>query len=305
MLRSPRRYRCWTEAISRGVGVALDGALFHFDDDRPSFEDYGDSNGFRFWFAGDLAEFLGYEALAPSFSKIVNKAMAACGALNIPIPENFQEVSRELDGMEVRDWKLSRFACCLCAMKADQRKPAVRAAQAYFAAITAAFGRYVEETEGIERVVIRSEISEQESGLAATAHLAGVENYALFQNAGYRGLYNMNLKQLRSRRAVEDGRSPLDFMGPTELAANLFRITQTQEKIAKENVTGQTALEKTHESVGRKVREAMVEISGTRPEELPIFEDIKGTQKGLKGANRELRKLDKKRLTPPPSADTD
>ena len=103
----------------------------------------------------------------------------------------------------------------------------------------------------------------------------------------------MNLWQLRRRKGVPENRSPLDFMGKTELAANLFRVTQTEEKIRAQRIRGQSALEHTAEDVSRKVRKTMIEISGKRPEELPPAEDIKEVHKKLKSSHREIRKLDK------------
>jgi DNA-damage-inducible protein D len=141
--------------------------------------------------------------------------------------------------------------------------------------------------------------------LSGTAKRAGVVEYGLFQNAGYRGLYNMDLFQIRRAKGVPEGRSPLDFMGKTELAANLFRVTQTQEKIQMEGIRGQPALEKAAHQVGRKVRSTMIEISGRRPEDLPPAEDIKQVHKKLKSSHREIRKLDKSGAgsaqLPPPS----
>jgi DNA-damage-inducible protein D len=122
--------------------------------------------------------------------------------------------------------------------------------------------------------------------------MAGVVEYGLFQNAGYRGLYNMNLREIRRYKGVPEGRSPLDFMGKTELAANLFRVTQTEEKIRAERIRGQKPLEYAAEHVGREVRRTMVKISGKRPEELPSAEDIKSVHKKLKSSHREIRKLD-------------
>jgi DNA-damage-inducible protein D len=152
---------------------------------------------------------------------------------------------------------------------------------------------YLEQSEGVERVAIRGEISEHERTLSGIAKMAGVVEYGLFQNAGYRGLYNMNLREIRRHKGVPDGRSPLDFMGKTELAANLFRVTQTEEKIRAERIRGQEPLERTAENVGREVRRTMVKISGKRPEELPPAEDIKEVHKKLKSSHREIRKLDK------------
>lgn len=265
---------------------------FHLQPDKPGFEALSKTNGFRFWWASELALTLGYESLN-SFRKAVERAMIALTSLNIPVFDNIIQEQREVDGKTIVDYRLSRFACYLAAMNGDPKKPQVAQAQAYFVQWAEACRLYLEQADGVERVAIRGEISEHERTLSGTAKAAGVVEYGLFQNAGYRGLYNMDLWKVRQRKGVPHGRSPLDFMGKTELAANLFRVTQTEEKIRAERIRGQPALERTAEDVGKKVRRTMVEISGKRPEELPPAEDIKEVHKKLKSTHREIRKLDK------------
>lgn len=155
-----------------------------------------------------------------------------------------------------------------------------------------AFRQHVQAADGVERVMIRSEVSERETALSSTASTHGVQNYAFFQNAGYRGLYNLDLNQIRARKGVPSGRSPLDFMGKTELAANLFRLTQTEDKIREDNIRGQKNLERTAESIGRKVRDTIKSIGGTPPEQLPAASDIRKVRSGLKKAGKEYAKLD-------------
>lgn len=268
--------------------------LFGPDFTGDHFEESSQENGFTYWLASALMMQLGYESVA-SFGKAVNKAMTTCNTLNIPIMENFLQVE-VLDGAKrTTDFKLSRFACYLVVMNADNKKPAVARAQAYFASLAGAVHSYLEEVERVERLAIRDEVSEREQSLSGVAHQAGVSNYAFFQNAGYRGLYNKNIRQLKMMRGVPENRSPLDFMGREELAANLFRITQTELKIKQDNIRGQGSLEATAENVGRKVRQTMREISGVLPENLPRHEDIKSVKQQLKKKSKEIRLIDQKK----------
>lgn len=268
--------------------LANDPEVFHFDGGRPSFESYGRENGFRYWLASDLVELLDYTSTQPLFHA-VNRAMAACAQLDVPIPENFQETKTPTGG---RDWKLSRFACYLTVMNADPRKPMVARAQAYFITMAEAFRQHVQASENVERIVIRGEVSEREKSLGNAANLRGVENFAFFQNAGYRGMYNLDIGQIRQRRHLPQSRSPLDFMGKAELAANLFRITQTEEKIKNEDISGQRPLERAAEHVGKAVRKTMIDLSGTRPEDLPAATDLRDVKRGLKRTGREYALID-------------
>lgn len=263
---------------------------FHLQPDRPGFESLGQDNGFRFWWASDLAQLLGY-ASGAGFFHAIQKATGVCMNLGIDLTENI--VPCERGGQ--RDHKLSRFACYLAAMNGDPKKPEVARAQAYFAAFAASVQAYIEEQEGVERVHVRGEVRDHERSLSGLAHAAGVTAYALFQNAGYRGLYNMNLARLKTVKRVPSSRSVLDFMGSEELAANLFRITQTEAKIRNESLRGQTRLERAAEDVGRKVRNTIKDIGGTMPEHLPASPDIRQVQKNLKSAHRTFKKLDGKK----------
>jgi DNA-damage-inducible protein D len=265
--------------------------VFHFDESRDNFEGHAIDNGSVCWYASDLAEMLGYKSLA-AFGKAINRAISACTTLNIPVAENFKQVRREVGGVVIDDYKLTRFACYLATMNGSTSKPQVAAAQAYFATLADSFRQYFQEAEGVERVLIRDEICEREKTLAGVAQEAGIVKFAFFQSAGYRGMYNLTLSQLRERRGIPASKTPLDYMGKTELAGNLFRITQTEEKIKNEGIRGQQRLEATAHHVGQKVRATMIELGGTAPELLPVEEDIKAVRKGLKTTQREFIKLD-------------
>lgn len=258
-----------------------------------SFESNCRENGFTHWYASDLMHFLGYETWT-SFYKAINKAMTTCNTLNIPIMDNFAQIESTVDGLAGYDFKLSRFACYLVVMNADNKKPAVATAQAYFATLAGAVQNYISESEKVERINIRSEISEREESLSGVAYKAGVQNYGYFQNAGYRGMYNKNISDLKNIRSVPLNRSLLDFMGKEELAANLFRITQTELKIKQDNIQGQSNLEVAAESVGRKVRKTMIDISGVAPERFkPKSIDViyvsldDGSNKGVRSIDTE------------------
>jgi len=263
----------------------------NIDSNWQIFEDLGRENGMHFWWASDLMFFLGYEAINVANSQPIQRAMTACNALNVPIHESFSSTERDVDGKKFLDFKLSRFACYLVAMNADPRKERVAQAQAYFATLADQVQRHLEERESIDRVINREHITQQEKALSSTAYLHGVKNYALFQNAGYRGLYNRDISVLKKIKRVQDG-SLLDFMGSEELAANIFRISQTNQKIKNEDIQGQRPLEDAAEKVGQIVRQAIKSAGGTMPELLPTADHIGNVKKSLKEANRKFKKLD-------------
>lgn len=270
--------------------------LFHVGE-GPNFESLARENGVVYWTARALMSALGYDSFQ-SFEQIINKATTVCMSLKLPVIDNFAQTTTEVNGRPVRDYKLSRFACYLVAMNGNVNKPEVARAQAYFAALAEAFEHYVQEAEHVERVQVRSEIADHERGVSSAAKGAGVSDFARFQNAGYLGLYNLPIWKVRELKRVPRDRSPLDFMGKTELAANLFRITQTEEALKRGNVKGQVQAEEVARKAGKIVRDTMEQISGTRPETLPPSQDIREVQKKLKGSAREFRKLDKPNKPP-------
>lgn len=267
--------------------------VFHYQDGCINFNDVCQENGFTYWLARDFMLILDYQDFN-TFKKAINKAIATCTTLNIDIIDNFEQIKRIIDGKEVVDYKLSRFACYLIAMNADGRKLAVAKAQAFFAAAAESIQRFISDANQVERVLIREELSDHEKSLSGVAHQAGVDKYQFFQNAGYRGMYNMDLSRLKAYKGMENQkRSLLDFMGKDELAANLFRITQTELKMKTQGIYGQASAEATAESVGRQVRKTMMEISGVRPEDMALEEDIKKVKTSLKHTYKGLKKIDK------------
>jgi DNA-damage-inducible protein D len=268
--------------------------VFHSQEGLIEFEDFKSSNGLTFWLASQFMVMLGYQGMH-NFRNVINKAISVCTRLNIPIEENFIPTKTVEVSREFADYKISRFACYLIAMNSDSKKIEVARAQAFFAAMADMVCEYASESESFERLYTRGEITEHERSLSGIVHRQNVANYALFQNAGYRGLYNMDLRRLKDLKHIPDNRSPLDFMGSEELAANLFRITQTEAKIRQNNIRGQQSLELAAESVGTEVRKTMIKISNTRPEELPIHEDIRKVTKEVKQLGKGLKKIDKKK----------
>lgn len=264
----------------------MTGTIFHFDNDRTNFEDLGTANGATHWSEELVMKHLGYETKT-SFRKALNRAKQACLSLNIACEEHF---TIQPDG----DHILTRFGCYLLAMNGDPRKPEVASAQAYFATLAETFQTHLETADAIDRVLICDEITDGQKTLSSTAKSHGVKNYAFFQNKGYMGMYNMGLQRLLEYKGIPGGKNLIDHMGKTELAAHLFRITQTSEKIKRGSIRGQSNLEDAAHEVGKKVRKTMQELGGVNPEDLPAAENIGQVKKKLKGANKQLKALDNK-----------
>jgi DNA-damage-inducible protein D len=262
-------------------------------DDLIGFEAGAHSNGETTWSAREFATFLGYADYSTFAKGPIQRAIAASMRTGIPLEENFRQSTMTIDGKTVPDWKLSRFGCFLVAMNADSKKAEVALAQTYLAGLADAFQDYVNAQAQVDRVVIRGELTDGETSLSSVAKGARVEKYHFFQSEGYRGMYNMTMTQLRARKGVPGTRSPLDFMHSTELAANLFRITQTRDKIVSDGVTGQSMLEHTAREVGKTVRQTMIKLSNTRPEDLPAAPDILQARASLKRTHRTMKNLDK------------
>lgn len=236
--------------------------------------------GQEFWFARDLQIVLEYTEWR-NFNKVINKAKEACKGAGHNIEECFVEINKSSEmphgGIRnIEDYMLSRYACYLIVMNGDPRKEVIALGQTYFAVKTRQqelIENYEELTEEQKRIAIRNEMKRHNTALADAAHQAGVVkplDYAIFQNYGYMGLYNgLKAQDIKRRKGLDKNQDILDYMGSTELAANLFRATQTEEKLRREQIKGKTEANKTHYEVGKKVRKTIEELGGTMPEDLP------------------------------------
>ncbi len=257
-----------------------------------SFEDFKNENGMCFWWASDLMKMLGYSNMK-SFQKVLDRATKAFVSLGIPHYDNIISFTRKIESDNMQDFKLTRFACYLTVMNGDPKKVEVAQAQAYFAQQTRKFELYIEGNNELDRLLIREELTEGNKSLASTAKYAGVQDYAKFQNAGYIGMYNMASWKLEKKRNVKKGKL-MEYMGRTELAANLFRVTQTEERIKNHNIQGQSNLEQTHYNVGKEVREIIIKNSGKTPESLPQEKQLSDVKKELKSSHKKMISEDKK-----------
>lgn len=247
------------------------------------------SDGQEYWSSRDLSKVLGYTDYR-NFIAVIIKAKDSCKNSGQKISDHFVDTNemvqigsgseRELDATH-----LSRYACYLIVQNADPSKEIVALGQTYFAVQTRKqeiieSKQYQElKNEDEKRLFLRSEMKAHNKILAATAKEAGVIealDYAIFQDHGYKGLYGgLGSKDIHKKRELKKGQQILDHMGSTELAANLFRATQTEEKIRRENIKGKGKANQTHFEVGLKVRKTIEEIGGETPENLPVVESIK------------------------------
>ncbi len=239
--------------------------------------------GNEFWSSRDFARVLGYSDYR-NFEQVVQKARMACFNSAHRVEDHFVDVTELIEigkggQREVPVTLLSRYACYLVIQNADPGKEIVALGQTYFAIQTRRQELSDEAAEKERRLLLRDEMKLHNVKLAGAAKKAGVVapmDYAIFQNHGYQGLYGgLGTQEIHRKKGLKKGQQILDHMGSTELAANLFRATQTEEKLRRDQVLGKAQANKVHREVGAKVRQTIKEIGGTLPENLPTAESIK------------------------------
>lgn len=241
------------------------------------------SDGTEFWSARELSFALDYNKWE-NFHNVIKRAMIACENSGHNIFECFPEVRKTSEmpkggSKEIIDYELTRYACYLIVQNGDPRKEVIALGQTYFAIQTyrqEVADHFNELDEDNRRLVVRGDIKQWNQMLAETAHKAGVitnEEFAIFQNAGYKGLYGgLDVSDIHARKGLEVGQKILDYMGSTELIANLFRVSQTEEKLRKDKISDSQTATHIHYSVGSEIRNTIEKIGGTMPEDLPTPE---------------------------------
>lgn len=267
-----------------------------------SFEDLKKINeyGAEYWSAREIQPLLGYTQWR-RFEDAIKRSITSCKSSGNEPFHHFAGVGKMIDigkggSRDVTDYHLSRFACYLIAQNGDPRKPEIANAQKYFA-IQA---RRQEISDAIaadvERLELRKNAAEEFKALSGAAREAGVNDkmFGVFHDAGYKGMYGgMGRDAIKRFKKIPEKENLMDRMGTTELAANQFRMTQARDKLAREQVKDQRTAIKTHESVGKEVRDAIERIGGTPPEHLSPAEHIKVVEKRIKSTSPKLELEDK------------
>jgi DNA-damage-inducible protein D len=241
-----------------------------------------DEDGNEFWLARELGKVLEYSEYR-HFLPVIERAREACRNSGRAMEDHFEDILEMVEigsgaKRELPDIRLSRYACYLIVQNGDPGKPVIANGQTYFAIQTrrqelADDEKFAQLSEDEKRLAVRNELAVHNKYLAAAAKDAGVEttlDYAIFQDHGYRGLYGgLSAREIHARKGLKKSQKILDHMGSTELAANLFRATQAEEKLKRDQVRGKQKANQTHFEVGKKVRQTIQELGGTMPEALP------------------------------------
>lgn len=252
-----------------------------------------DENGVEFWEARELMPLLDYSTWQ-NFENVINKAKQACQNSGQYVENHFTDINKMVDlgsgsQRKVKDYKLSRYACYLIAQNGDTDKEPIALAQTYFAIQTRKQELYESLPDDKKRLLIRGDVTDHNKKLFKTAQQSGVRKFGVFNDAGYQGLYGMSLAEIQKTKNLGNDKL-LDRAGSTELAANLFRITQTDEQLRKRlekgEVIGDVAATRTHFKVGGKVRQTIKDIGGTLPEQLEPEENIKYLEKRVKAEDK-------------------
>ncbi|MDR0834222.1 MAG: DNA damage-inducible protein D [Candidatus Symbiothrix sp.] len=301
------------------------------DKELKSFEDIRQitDTGKEYWLARDLQKPLGYDKWE-NFSKVIDRAMLACDTSGFDVSEHFPAVRKTIEmpvgeqfgsrgfpdvrktpntGLgfpdvgktkKIIDYQLSRYACYLIVQNGDPRKEQIALGQTYFAIQTyrqELNDKYNQLAEDKKRLLLRGDIKQMNQLLVEAAKGAGIisnEEYAIFQNRGYQGLYGgLSVADIHYKKQLDEKDKILDFMGSEEMIANLFRISQTQSKITRENISNKELASYAHFTVGKEVREAIMRLGGVMPEDLPtpqkgIIALEKEAIKKLKDKNKEI-----------------
>ena len=253
-----------------------------------------DENGIEYWYARELMKVLQY-AKWENFKKVIEKAIIACENSEILIKDCFLDIRKPIisgKGKEeyIEDYKLTRYACYLVAQNGDSRKKVIALAQTYFAIQTRKQEISVKEysllTEDEKRLYQRNLTKKGNYSLNQTAKNAGVKNFDKFHNSRYKGLYNgETADDIAKRKGLRYREDILDNMGSDELIANLFRISQTEQKLKKDNIQNEKGANETHYNIGKNIREVIAKNGGTMPEDLPT------PKKSLKQLEKENNKI--------------
>ncbi len=252
-----------------------------------------DEEGVEYWNARELLVILGYTEWR-NFEDVIKKAKQSCVKSRQLVGDHFVSVNKMIKiakeaVRQVDDYKLDRYACYLIAQNGDSRKEPIAIAQTYFAIQTRKQELSPSLSENKKRIQTRNEISDKNKKLFSTAHLVGVSNFGKFNDAGYKGLYTMSLSEIENKKSIKKGQL-LDHAGSEELGANLFRITQTEAKLKRENIKGNNQAEIVHFDIGKKVRQTIKEIGGEMPENLKPEEHIKKIKKDMKLLSKRSKK---------------